>query len=102
MKSKKLKALEYPMQKIIDKAISFEYGHNPELSKWDQCKNIEQFIAYRFNVHVWVVPRTDFTFIPYSQDLRTGSANRYKYGFCNCHKQAFIEGLLAAILEIKY
>ena len=102
MKKEKLKALDYPMQKIIDKAIYLEYGHNPELSKWDQCKNIEQFIAYRFNVYIWVVPRTDFTFIPYSQDLRTVSEKRNKYKFCDCHKQAFIEGLLAAILEIKH
>jgi len=90
------------MQTIIDKAVSLEYGFNPELSKWDQCEKIKDFISYRFNIYVWVVPRSDFTFVPYSQDLRAGSTNRKKYGFCKCHKQAFIEGLLAAIFEIKY
>jgi len=102
MNKKKLSALEYPMQTIIDKAVSLEYGFNPELSKWDQCEKIKDFISYRFNIYVWVVPRSDFTFVPYSQDLRAGSTNRKKYGFCKCHKQAFIEGLLAAIFEIKY
>jgi hypothetical protein len=104
MKSKKIKAFERerPMQTIIDKAVSLEYGFNPELSKWDQCEKIKDFISYRFNIYVWVVPRSDFMFVPYSQDLRAGSTNRKKYGFCKCHKQAFIEGLLAAIFEIKY
>jgi hypothetical protein len=100
MNKKKLSALEYPMQTIIDKAVSLEYGFNPELSKWDQCEKIKDFIAYRFNIYVWVVPRSDFTFVPYSQDLSPGSSNRNKYGFCNFHNQAFIKGLLAAILAI--
>ncbi len=97
----KLKVIEYPMQTLIDQARVLGYDYNPEVSKYDQCLKIKDWMAYKYNIYTWVVPQSDFTFTPYYRDLRQPRNHKKKYAFSEYHNQATIEGLLFAIGAIE-
>ena len=96
-----LKTFERPMQRLIDAARELGYDFTPELKKWDHCLRIKEWMQYKYNIYTWVIPHSNFTFTPYYKDLRNPTTRPKKFAFSEYYNQAFIEGLLYALDEIK-
>lgn len=101
MKQIEFKQLERPMKVVIDKSRELGYSFDPDLNKYQQCQNIRDWLFCSHHIFTWVVPHRDYTFTPYYKNMRIPMDKPKKYARSENDKQAFVEGLLYALSEIK-